>query len=327
MMKKLLIISLSVLTILLCYAVALHNKEVGSDSNKDSYVSSESRIKSDKEHEKHDIDTMPDEGKKGIEVVNQVASDKSITGEILTFVDVYGEEYETEVLQNVPKTDIAKEKYSHDGNKLTYEDDIYYSRIGVDVSHHQGSINWKKVKADGYDFAFIRMGYRGYGQEGSVNLDRRFEENVKKAQEAGIDVGVYFFAQAINEDEAREEAEFVIDHLVGYDIELPVVYDPESVLDKKARTDDVSGEQFTKNTLLFCSLIKDAGYEPMIYSNMLWEAFQFDMVKVSKYPFWYADYESEPQTPYKYEYWQYTNKGNVDGISGSVDLDIELIRK
>ena len=103
------------------------------------------------------------------------------------------------------------------------------------------------------------------------------------------------------------------------------MYDPESILDDEARTDNVSGEQFTENTLLFCSLISEAGYKPMIYSNMLWEAFQFDMSKLVDYPFWYADYELKPQTPYKY--WQYTNEGYVDGISGRTDLDIEIIER
>ena len=249
------------------------------------------------------------------------------TPQILHFVDVFGEEYETEIDSRVPATEYDANNYVHEGNRLSYEDDKNYSRLGVDVSHHQGYIDWKKVKASGYDFAFIRIGYRGYGKNGSLNLDKRFYENIEGAHEAGIDVGVYFFSQAINVEEAREEAQFVIEHLKDYKLELPIVYDPESILDDEARTDNVSGEQFTENTLLFCSLISEAGYKPMIYSNMLWEAFQFDMSKLVDYPFWYADYELKPQTPYKYKYWQYTNEGYVDGISGRTDLDIEIIER
>ena len=246
---------------------------------------------------------------------------------ILHFVDVFGVEYQTEIDPNVPATEYDVNNYVHEGNRLSYEDDKNYSRLGVDVSHHQGYIDWKKVKASGYDFAFVRIGYRGYGKSGSLNLDRRFYENIEGAHEAGIDVGVYFFSQAINVEEAREEAQFVIEHLKDYKLELPIVYDPESILDDEARTDSVSGEQFTENTLMFCSLISEAVYKPMIYSNMLWEAFQFDMSKLVKYPFWYADYELKPQTPYKYKYWQYTNEGYVDGISGRTDLDIEIIER
>ena len=138
-------------------------------------------------------------------------------------------------------------------------------------------------------------------------------------------MGVYFFAQAINEDEAKEEAEFVLKHLEGHDINLEVVYDPESILDAKARTDDVSGEQFTKNTRVFCSIIAEAGYKPMVYSNMKWEAFQFDMPKLTDLPFWYADYEPLPQTPYDFKYWQYTNEGRAKGVSGEADLNMEFI--
>ena len=247
--------------------------------------------------------------------------------QILRFVDVFGMEYQTEIDSKVPATEYDVNNYVHEGNRLSYEDDKNYSRLGVDVSHHQGYIDWKKVKASGYDFAFVRIGYRGYGKSGSLNLDKRFYENIEGAHEAGIDVGVYFFSQAINAEEAREEAQFVIEHLKDYKLELPIVYDPESILDDEARTDDVSGEQFTENTLMFCSLISEAGYKPMIYSNMLWEAFQFDMSKLAEYPFWYADYELKPQTPYKYKFWQYTNEGYVDGISGRTDLDIEIIER
>lgn len=249
---------------------------------------------------------------------------ESVEPEILDFVDALGEHHQTEILNEVPKHEYDLDSFRHEGDRLYYDEDTFTSRLGLDVSHHQGYINWEKVKNAGYDFAILRIGYRGYGQTGSINLDKLFDENIKNAHDAGIDVGVYFFSQAINEQEAKEEAEFVIEHLKGYELELPVVYDPESILNDEARTDNVSGEQFTKNTILFCKMISDAGYEPMIYSNMLWEAFKFDMEKVCQYPFWYADYEKLPQTPYDFMYWQYTDVGNVDGVQGIVDIDIEL---
>ncbi len=247
--------------------------------------------------------------------------------EILHFVDVFGEEYEVEINDRIEKTPYNNAVFERTENSLKYEDDIYSSRMGVDVSRHQGTIDWKSVKEAGIEFAFIRIGYRGYGKEGSINLDQQFKNNIEKAQNEGIDVGVYFFAQAINEEEAREEARFVIEQLKDYDLQLPVVYDPESILDAEARTDDVTGEQFTKNTEVFCSMIKEAGYNPMIYSNMLWEAYELDLEELSEYPIWYADYEEYPQTPYMYEFWQYSNEGRVNGISGRVDLNIQLIRK
>ncbi len=246
---------------------------------------------------------------------------------IFKFVDVFGESYETTIKEDVPKHDYDREKFVHDGNKLSYDDEKYTSRLGIDVSRHQGKINWEKVKAEGVEFAFIRIGFRGYGNAGNINLDQRFYENIKGAQSVGIDVGVYFFSQAINEEEALEEAKFVIDSLSGYELQLPVVYDPESILDDVARTDDVTGEQFTKNTIVFCDAIRENGYEPMIYSNMLWEAFEFDLSQLTDLPIWYADYEALPQTPYHFIFWQYTNEGRVKEIDGNMDLNIQIIEK
>lgn len=247
--------------------------------------------------------------------------------EILNFVDVFGEEYQVEINPDVEKHKYDLEKFVHEGDRLSYTDDKYEYRLGVDVSRHQGWIDWEKVKAAGYEFAIIRVGYRGYGEEGLVCLDEQFDTNIQNAQAAGLDVGVYFFAQAINEEEAKEEAEFVLEHIAGYELQLPVVYDPESILDDEARTDDVSGEQFTKNTEVFCSMIEEAGYQPMIYSNMLWEAYELNLEYLEGYPIWYADYEPLPQTPYHFDFWQYTNEGSVDGIEGRTDLNIQLIPK
>ena len=245
---------------------------------------------------------------------------------ILHFVDVFGEEYETPILEDVPPIDYDCNLFSQDGEKKIYKEDPRYStKLGIDVSYHQGKINWDKVAADGYEFVIIRVAYRGYGKGGSLQKDKLFDSYISGAQASGLDVGVYIFSQAINEDEAIEEAEYVLKCIDGYELQLPIVYDPESILDAPARTDGVSGEQFTANTLAFCDRIKQAGYEPMIYSNMLWEAFEFDMSQTSIYPYWYADYEMLPQTPYDFEIWQYTNTGHVDGVSTEVDIDIMFI--
>ena len=239
------------------------------------------------------------------------------------FVDALGEWHETTILSNVKKHNYNWNYLTNDGNTITYSDTSEYTiRKGVDVSYHQGNIDWEKVKAEGYDFAIIRIAYRGYGTSGVLKVDTKFHENIKGAQNAGLDVGVYFFAQAINETEAIEEANLVLETLKGYELQLPVVYDPELIRDDTARTDNVSGEQFTKNTIVFCNMIKEAGFQPMIYSNMIWEAFLFDMTQLQEYPIWYADYEAIPQTPYDFTMWQYSEKGTVDGINGPVDLNI-----
>ena len=242
---------------------------------------------------------------------------------VLKFRDVFGEEYETVINPDVPANEYDPNAFSFDGQKVKYLDGNYM--LGVDVSHHQGNIDWSKVKAAGYDFAILRIGYRGYGQTGSLNADKMFESYYSDAKAAGLKVGIYFFAQAINEAEAKEEGEFVLNILDDRELDLPVVYDPESILDDDARTDDVTGEQFTKNTQVFCKSIAEAGYQPMIYANMLWEAFELDLSQLLEYPVWYADYEPIPQTPYAFRCWQYSNTGTVEGIEGEVDLDIWML--
>ena len=129
----------------------------------------------------------------------------------------------------------------------------------------------------------------------------------------------------MNEEEAREEADFVLRILGKRKLQLPVIYDPESITGDNARTDGVSGEQFTLNTLAFCKEIREAGFEAGVYANMLWEAYQLDLAKLEGIPIWYADYEPQPQTPYRFTWWQYTDKGSVDGVSGPVDLNIWMI--
>ena len=247
--------------------------------------------------------------------------------EILHFVDVYGQEYSTEIRKDVEKHAYDWENLTREGERLSYDDGEYTSRFGIDVSHHQGDIDWEKVRAEGVTFAFIRIGYRGYGEEGKICPDTRALENIKEAQAQGIDVGVYFFSQAVSEAEALEEADFVLSSLENIDLQLPVVYDPESILDDEARTDNVTGEQFTKNTRVFCDAVREAGYEPMIYSNMLWEAYEFDLAQLSDLDIWYADYEEEPQTPYHFTFWQYSNEGTIDGIEGAVDLNLQIYEK
>lgn len=244
------------------------------------------------------------------------------------FRDVFGEEYEMIINSKVPVCNFDKDKFKYDDkNKLTYNDNQYSSRFGIDVSRHLGNINWNKVKEFGVEFVIIRIGYRGYGKAGNLCIDKNFVKNIDGAKKAGLDVGVYIYSQAVNEKEAIEEAEFVLENLGDRKLDMPIVYDPESVLNDVARTDDVTPEQFTKNSMAFCKRIEEAGFEPMIYCNMLWQAFQLDLSKLKGYKIWYADYESKPQTPYHFDFWQYSCTGKVPGINADVDLDIQMIKK
>lgn len=246
--------------------------------------------------------------------------------EILKFVDAWGEWHEAQINPAVRKHDYNWSCLTNTEAGIQYVGDERYTiRKGVDVSEHQGDIDWGRVKAAGYDFAFLRIGYRGYGEQGTLCADSKFQQNIVNAHNAGVEVGVYIFSQAVNEEETLEEAHLVLEQLQGHNLELPVVFDPERIRDDTARTDNVTGEQFTKNTVLFCEKIKEAGYQPMIYSNMVWEAFEYDMEALAEYPIWYADYEPVPQTPYYFSFWQYSEKGHVDGIEGNVDLNVQFL--
>ncbi len=245
---------------------------------------------------------------------------------IMVFLDAFKEVHQAEIDTGVKKHDYDLSCFKIIDEYMHYDGDARYTyRTGIDVSHHDGDIDWKSAKEAGIEFAILRIGYRGYGAEGLLNEDKKFREYIVGAKEAGLDVGCYIFSQAINVEEAEEEAQLVLDVLKDYEIDLPVVYDPESILEANARTDYVSGEQFTENAVSFCEKIRAAGYQPMIYCNMMWEAYELDLKKLSDYPIWYADYEPLPQTPYRFDFWQYSNSGVVPGISDSVDLDIQLI--
>lgn len=258
---------------------------------------------------------------------SEIINIKNPEKETLTFVDAHGEWYTTTINPNVKKHNYNWNNLTNDETGIFYEDDNYTIRKGIDVSYYQGDIDWEKIKAAGCEFAILRIGFRGYGENGTLKQDEMFLTNLQNAHAAGLDIGAYFFAQAINEEEALEEANFVLDILNGTSLELPVIYDPELIRDTEARTNNVTGEQFTKNTIVFCDAIEEAGYEPMIYSNMVWEATLFDMEQLQVYPFWYADYEKAPQTPYDFSIWQYSETGSVDGIDGNVDLNIQFIPK
>lgn len=249
-----------------------------------------------------------------------------LDGEVLKFVDAWGEWHEAEINPAVRKHDYNWSCLTNTEAGIQYTGDERYSiRKGIDVSEYQGDIDWGRVKAAGYDFAFLRIGYRGYGEQGTLCADAKFQQNIVNARNAGLETGVYIFSQAVNEEETLQEVELVLGQLQGHDLELPVVFDPERIRDDTARTDNVTGEQFTKNTILFCEKIKEAGYQPMIYSNMVWEAFEYDMEALADYPIWYADYEPAPQTPYYFSFWQYSEKGSVDGIEGNVDLNVQFL--
>ena len=202
-----------------------------------------------------------------------------------------------------------------------YEEGNLVSQTAVDVSDLQGKIDWERVSEDGIDFAMIRLGRRGY-TEGNIYLDNYYYENVSGVQSEGMPFGVYFFSQAITEDEAIEEANFVIKHLSGSGISYPVVFDNEPVESADGRANNLSKNELTHITKAFCQKIEDAGYTPMIYGNA------FDMERLNLNDLkgidvWYAEYESsQPTGQFDFAMWQYSSTANVSGINTHADLSI-----
>ena len=197
---------------------------------------------------------------------------------------------------------------------------------GIDVSQYNGIINWGKVKQTGIDFAFIRVGFRGYGQAGTLNLDSNFKTNIQAAKQAGIPVGVYFVTQAITPAEAIEEANWVIDKIKQYELEYPIAIDIESPgLEKPTdipRTQNLDNNTRTNLAKIFCQTIKNAGYTAIVYTNIDWANNKINMSQLSEYDTWIASYREEnPGYNGKYSIWQYTSKGSVLGILGNVDLN------
>ena len=212
-----------------------------------------------------------------------------------------------------------------DGSIMYYNDPAYETAIGIDVSSHQGEIDWERVAASGVEFAMIRLGYRGYGSEGTLNLDPYFEQNLAGARAAGLKVGIYFFSQAITVEEAYEEAAFVLEHLDGEELDYPLAYDWEPISGVGARTDGLDSVTLTDCALTFCHMAELAGYTPMVYYNNPVGYGRYDLSRLTDYDVWFAQYASRPTMYYDYRILQYTSSGTVPGIDTRVDMNIAFI--
>ena len=213
---------------------------------------------------------------------------------------------------------------------------VVYKRVyfGIDVSAHNGLINWPIVKKEGIDFSIVRLGVRGYGISGVVNLDTQYLNNIHGVINNNIPLGIYFYSQAINEDEAKSEANFVLDNIrlagISSNVKYPVIFDTEySDASPEGRADRLSKADRTRIARAFLDTIKNAGYKPMIYSNKAFLYDNLDMNSLAEYDVWVAHYNGTTDpvrygTDYTgpYHMWQYTSSGYVNGINGRVDLNL-----
>lgn len=216
----------------------------------------------------------------------------------------------------------AEAFYMEDGF-LRYKDAQHM--IGIDVSAHQKEIDWQAVADAGVEFAVIRVGYRGY-TEGGLFEDEFFRANVEGAQAAGVRVGVYFFSQARNAEEAREEAEYACDLVDGYTLSLPVFYDWETV-EGSERIPSANGIPMTECALAFCETVENNGYAAGVYFNQTYGYLYLDLERLQGYTLWLAEYNDVPTFAYGFDCVQYTDSGTVPGIEGTVDLDLLIIKE
>ena len=210
----------------------------------------------------------------------------------------------------------GKMKYYSDGKKISY--------LGVDISRYQKDVDFEALKSDGIDFVMLRVGARGY-KTGEIQIDEYFHENIKKALEAGLDIGVYFFSQAVTQEEAVEEAQLVLDNIKEYEILYPIAYDMEFIENDTARVETLTRDERTAIAAAFLNHVNNAGYTPMLYGDTEWLVKRIDVAKFNASCIWLAEEADIPKYPYRYEMWQYTTQGQVRGINGFVDLNISFV--
>lgn len=211
---------------------------------------------------------------------------------------------------------------TEENGRITYSGTDTTVRFGIDVSEHQGVIDWAAVAADGVEFAVIRCGWRGYGSTAGLNEDKYFRANIEGALAAGLDVGVYFFSQALTEAEAREEAAYTLELIAGYELTFPVVFDWEQVAVRGSRTLSPDWAAVTDCTEVFCDAVAAAGYTPMTYFNMSMAYLRLDLSRLQKYHGWLAWYHEVPEYRYEYRMWQYGALTTVAGINGLCDVNL-----
>ncbi len=198
------------------------------------------------------------------------------------------------------------------------------SKKGIDVSKYQKNIDWAKVAAEGVEYAFVRVGCRGYANKGTLVLDEKFGINAKGVVDNGIKLGAYFFSQALSVEEAKEEARLVVKSLSDYDVTYPVAINIERVAGKKARQDALSVEERTEVCVAFCEYVKEAGYTPMIYGNLETFSSLIDPEQLAEYDFWISETDGKMTFPYEFAIWQYSHTGNISGISKETNMSLSL---
>lgn len=270
-------------------------------------------------------DQEPEQEENKKEEEEKVEDDPSKDGKHTKITYADGTEEWVVISQQIPKnsydyTKLVSQsgvmKYFVDGSKVSY--------FGLDISKTQGYIDYNKLVKSGVDFVMLRVGARGYGT-GQLVLDEYYTDNIKGATDTSLHVGLYFSSQAITKEEAVEEANMVIAQIGDYDIDYPIVFEMESVLNDTSRTENLTKDERTDIAIAFLDTIKAAGYIPMLHGDKEWLLTKVDLLKLSDYDIWLAQEGDLPDYPYQFSMWQYNKKGTIDGISKEVSFNISFI--
>ena len=232
-----------------------------------------------------------------------------------------------EIIKDAPKNDYDLSGALTRDNVtglISYKDSKREAIKGVDLSKYNGAVDFARLKENGIGFAMLRLGSRGYGT-GQINLDEKFVEYAQNAQLAGILIGAYFYSQAVNENEAIEEANYIVGAVSGFNVKYPIAIDIEKVDSDEARTDKLTNKERTAIVKAFCDAVKGYGYKPVIYASRDMLIADLNLEDLTDYDVWLADDNVPTDYPYRFGMWQYDKKGKIDGITGDIDLDISFI--
>lgn len=226
-------------------------------------------------------------------------------------------------LEGVAKNELSSDGFTADSTWKYYSENGKPASVeGIDISSYSGEIDWEKVKKSGLEFVMVRLGGRGYGEDGALYADKSALDYIEGARNAGLKVGGYFFSQATTIAEAREEADYCRQILGDTKLDYPLAYDWEIIKDDDARTDSVASTEATECARAFCEQAKSDGFIPMIYSPSRELYFKYDLTRLSDFDIWYCEYADTPNFYYEFSMWQYSSTGKIDGIDGTVDLNI-----
>ncbi len=222
-------------------------------------------------------------------------------------------------VSSLPPSPFTPDDFSLSGDYLTCN--LMPSVLGIDISRFQGQIDWEQVRQAGIEFVMLRVGGRGYGQEGAIYEDAMAQQNYLGAKQAGLKIGAYFFSQATNAEEAQQEADFLLQQICDWELDMPVVYDWEN-MGAGSRTENVDTKTLVSCTIAFCEMIRRTGRTPMVYFNPDQAEDPYYLESLQQYDFWLAFYTEELTFPHRVDMWQYTDRGTVPGINAPVDLNL-----